>query len=71
MYLLVRNVRKKNPNLSKTRVKHSSNQCIAMVLGQGGVYNSRVLSELTKTSHKSISCVFFALSGAYVDTEIG
>lgn len=49
--------------------KRASNQGIAMVLGQGGVYNSRVLSGLNKTSHKSISCVFFALCGADVDTE--
>ena len=69
--LLVRNERKKNSNLPKTRVKHASNQCIAMVLGLGGVYNSRVLSGLLKTSHKSISCVFFALTRADVDTEIG
>lgn len=63
MDLFARNGRKKNSNLPKMRVKHASNQCIAMVLGRGGVYNSRVLSGLTKTSHKSISCVFFALCG--------
>ena len=49
--------------------KRVSNQGIAMVLGQGGVYNSRVLSGLIKTSHKSISCVLFALTWADVDTE--
>jgi hypothetical protein len=69
--LLMRNTRKKKSNSMKSRVKPASNQCIAMVLGRGGVYNSRVLSGLTKTSHKSISCVFFALCGADVDTEIG
>jgi hypothetical protein len=71
MILLARNVRKKNSNLPKTRAKHASKQCIAMVIGRGGVYNSRVLSGLTKTSHKSISCVFFVLRMADVDTEIG
>ena len=40
-----------------------------MVLGVGGVYNSRVLLGLTKTSQKSISCVFFVLFVADVDTS--
>jgi hypothetical protein len=39
VYFSARNERKKNSNLPKTRVKHASNQCIAMVLGRGGVYN--------------------------------
>jgi hypothetical protein len=60
------NMDKKRSNTSKTRVKAASNQCIAMVLGVGGVYNSRVLLGPTKTSQKSISCVYFAPFGADV-----
>ena len=40
-----------------------------MVLGVGGVYNLRVLLGLTKTSQKSISCVFFVLFVADVDAS--
>lgn len=40
-----------------------------MVLGRGGVYNSRVLLGLTKTSQKSIPCVFSVRMPADVDTR--
>jgi hypothetical protein len=40
-----------------------------MVLAEGGVYNSRVLPGLTKTSQKSISCVFYVRISADVDAR--